>query len=76
MGPQSGKSNQIRDSNQASDVRKPVLCMKKLHFLARTGERKISFVACGFSSIEIHFSDNPKSLISNINEVYIFFNKI
>ena len=39
--------------------------------LARTGVRKISSVACGFSPIKIHFSDNPKSLISRINEVYV-----
>ena len=30
----------------------------------------------GFSSIKIDYSDYPKSLISRINEVYVFFNKI
>ena len=31
---------------------------------------KISSVACGFSSIKIHY---PKSLISRINEVWFFY---
>ena len=44
--------------------------------LAGTGVRKISSVACGFSSIKIDYSDYPKSLISRINEVYVFVNKI
>ena len=43
---------------------------------AGTGVRKINSVACGFSSIKIHFSDYPKSLISRIKEVNVFFNKI
>ena len=58
---QSGKPNIIRESNQASGVR-------KMHYasyyvqkgLAGTGVRKISSVACGFSLIKIHFSDYPK----------------
>ena len=49
-----------------------VLCTKKLHFLARTGVRKISSVACGFSPFKIHFSDYTERLISRINEVYVF----
>ena len=44
--------------------------------LARTGVWKISAVACGFSSIKINYSDYPKSLISRLNKVYVFFNKI
>ena len=32
-----------------------------------TGVWKISYVTCGFSSIKIDYSDNPKSLISRIN---------
>ena len=36
---------------------------------------KISSVACGFSPVNIDYSDYPKSLISRINEVY-FFHKI
>ena len=40
--------------------------------LAGTGVRKISSVTYGFSPIKIHY---PKSLISRINEVYVFFNK-
>ena len=41
--------------------------------LAGTGVWKISSVACGFSSIKIDYSDYRKSLISRINEVYVFF---
>ena len=40
--------------------------------LAGTGVWKISSVACEFSSIKIDYSDYLKSLISRINEVYIF----
>ena len=36
---------------------------------------EISSVACGFSSIKIDYYDYQKSLISRINEVYVFFNK-
>ena len=43
---------------------------------ARSGVWKIRSVACGFNSIKIEYSDYPKSLISRINEVYVFFNKI
>ena len=44
--------------------------------LAGTGLWKISSVACGFSSIKIDYSDYPKSLISRIDKIYVFFNKI
>ena len=37
---------------------------------------KISSIGCGFNSIKIDYSDYPKSLISRINEDYVFFNKI
>ena len=40
--------------------------------LAGTGVWKISSVACGFSSIKIHYSEYLKSFISRINEVYVF----
>ena len=40
--------------------------------LAGTGVWTISSVACRFSCIKIHYSDYPKSLISRINEVYVF----
>ena len=40
-----------------------------------TGGWKVSSVARGFSSIKIDYSDYSKSLISRINEVYVFFNK-
>ena len=33
---------------------------------------ELASVACGFSSIKIDHSDYPKSLISRINEVYVF----
>ena len=49
-----------------------VLCTKKFHFVSRNWRKE----ACGFSPIKIHFSDYPKSLISRINEAYVFFNKI
>ena len=35
-----------------------------------------SSVEYGFSSIKIDYSGYPKSLISRINEVYVFFNKL
>ena len=40
--------------------------------LAGTCVWKISSVAFGFSSIKIDYSDYLKSLISRINEVYVF----
>ena len=49
-----------------------VLSTKKLHLLAGTGVWKIRSVACGFSSIKIDYSDYPKSLISEISDVYVF----
>ena len=52
-----------------------VLCTKKSSLLAGTCIRKISSVACGFSPIKIHFSDCMKSLVSRIDELYVFFNK-
>ena len=45
---------------------------QKLHLLAGTGVWKIRSVACGFSSIKIDYSDYLRSLISRINEVYVF----
>ena len=39
---------------------------------AGTGVWTISSEACGFSSIKFDYSDYPKSLISRINEVYVF----
>ena len=36
------------------------------------GIKKLYFVSRGFSSIKIDYSDYPKSLISRINEVYVF----
>ena len=49
---------------------------EKAVLLARKSVRKICFLACEFSPSEIRLSDYPKSLISRINEVYVFFNKI
>ena len=55
----------------------PLVYVPKSSFLlVGTGVWKISSVACGFSSIKIDYSDYPKSLISRINEVYAFVNKI
>ena len=39
---------------------------------AGNGAVKLSSVACGFSSIKFDYSDYPKSLISRLNEVYVF----
>ena len=64
---QSGKSGTLRESNQASGVRKRITRSTSILL------RKISFVACGFSPIKIHLSDYPKSLISKINEVICIF---
>ena len=67
---QSGKSGTIRESNQASGVRKAhygqYYVRKSSILLAGTGVRKISSVACGFSSVKIHYS------VNRINEVYVF----
>ena len=71
---QLGKYGTIRESNQASVYIKNI--RKSSIFLAGIGVRNISSVACGFSPNKIHYSDYPKSLISRINEVYVFFNKI
>ena len=49
-----------------------ILCMKKLHLLAKTGVRKNSSVACGFSPTKIHYFEDTKCLINRINEVYVF----
>ena len=79
-GSHSGNSVTIRESNH-------VMCVYKVYkehyyvpknsiLLAGTGVWKISAVACGFSSIKIDYFDNPKNLISRINEVYLLFNKI
>ena len=40
--------------------------------LARTGVLKISYVACGFSSIKIDYSDYRKSLVSRIHLSSLF----
>ena len=50
-----------------SIVRIVVLCNKKLHFVSRNWHIKISSVACGLSSIQMEYSDYPKSLISIIH---------
>ena len=73
----SGKSATIRESNHGSGVCKEHYAWyyvpKSSILLAGTGVWKISSVACGFSSINMGYSDYPKSLISRINEVYVFF---
>ena len=51
-----------------------VLCTKKLHFVSQNWRMENKFcIACEFSSIKIDYSDYPKSLISRINEVYVFY---
>ena len=73
----SGKSATIRESNHGLSVCKEHYAKyyvpKSSILLARTCVWKISSVAFGFSSIKIDYSDNPKNLISRINdEVYVF----
>ena len=50
-----------------------VLRTKKLYFVSGKCVRKISSVACVFGSIKIDYAAYPKSLISRINENYMFF---
>ena len=57
-------------------ITRSTMYQKSSILLAGTGEWKISFVTCGFSSIKIDYSDCPKSLISRINKVYVFTIKI
>ena len=45
---------------------------KSFIFLARTGIRKISSVACEFCPVKINFSDYQKSFVSRINEFTYF----
>ena len=45
---------------------------EKASFLARTGVRKNSYVALGFSSIKINYFEYPKRFINRINEGYDF----
>ena len=40
---------------------------EKLHFVSRSGVKKISSVACWYSSTKVHYS------VNRINEVYGFF---
>ena len=76
----SGKSATIRESNHGSGVCKEhytkYYVPKSSILLARTDIWKTSSVAYGFSSIKIDYSDYLKCLISRLNEVYVFFNKI
>ena len=54
-----------------------IMC-STMYLLVGTGVRKIISVACGFSTcpIKINFSDFLEKLISRIDEVYVYFNKI
>ena len=74
----SGKSATNRESNHGSGVCKEHYALyyvpKTSILFARTGAWKISSVACGFSSINIDYSNYSKYLISKINEVYVIFN--
>ena len=77
---QSGKPVTIRESNHGSGVCKEhyvkYYVPKSSILLAGTGVWRISSVACGFSSISIDYPDYPKRLISRIDKVYVFFNKL
>ena len=73
----SGKSVTIQESNHGSGVYMEhyaqYYVQKSSILLAGTGVIKNSTVACGSSSIKIDYSDYPKSLISRINDVFVFF---
>ena len=75
----SRKSATIPESNHGSGVCKENYAYyyvpKSFNLLAGTGVWKISSVACGFSSIKIDYFDYSKSVISRINEVYVFLIK-
>ena len=53
-------------------ITRSTMYQKSSILLAGTGVWKVSYVVCGFSSIKTDYSDYPKSLISRINEVYVF----
>ena len=57
----------VRSITRSTTYKKAAFCYPVLAY----GK---SSVACGFSSIIIDYSDNPKSFISRLNEVYgVFF---
>ena len=64
--------NRIMARMYVRSITRSTMYQKCSILLAGTGIWKISSVACGFSSIKMDYSDNPKSLISRINEVYGF----
>ena len=64
--------NPIMAGVYVRSITRSTMYQKAPILLAGTGVWKISSVACGFSSIKIDYSDYPKSLISRINEVYVF----
>ena len=53
-----------------------VLCIKKLHFVSQNWRKEISYVTRGAALLKSTFLITRKSLISRINEVDEFFNKI
>ena len=55
-----------------SIIARSTMYQKSSILLAKTGVWKTSYIACGLSSIKINYSEYPKSLISRINEVYVF----
>ena len=74
-----GKNGTIRELNQASRVRNNYVyyyVRKSSILLAGKGIRKISFLECKILALVKSMSEYLKSLISRINEVYVFFNKI
>ena len=74
----SGNSFTIRKSNLGSVVYKEHFAK---HYLPKSSIFviwnwriwKISFVACGFSSIKIDYSEHPKSLIIRVKMKFIYF---
>ena len=59
--------NRIMARVYVRSITRSTMYQKSSILLAGTSVRKISSVACGFSSIKIDSNDYPKSLISRIN---------
>ena len=68
--------NRIMARVYVRSITRSTMYQKAPFCLAGTDILNISSKAFGFSFISIDYSDYPKSLISKINEVYVFFSKI
>ena len=64
--------NRIKPLMYARCITRSTVYEKSSILLSGTGVGNISSVACGFSPIQIHFSDYLKSFINRINQVMIF----